>query len=240
MRNGHMYVSTASPSATFTADQVVVAAALNGQPYVLPSYSQTINLATTGAGGMDTGTAPASGYVALYAIYNPTTGTASILATNATSSAAPTIYAGGNMPSGYTASALISAWPANASKQFVPANQEDRSIKRVGVTAFSTTTQEASLTSFSVTNAVPPNAKTCSGTISLANSNASTGNTVNVASDSNGCGQSTFELYIATATGVGSTTLADIQFITPQTLYYSMSTNAGTLSFGLGISGYTF
>ncbi len=92
MRNAKMSVTAASASATFTADQVVVGTALNGLEYLLPSYSQTINLAITGAGGTDTGAAPVSRYVALYAIYKPSTGATSILATNATIAVAPTIF----------------------------------------------------------------------------------------------------------------------------------------------------
>ena len=79
MRNGKMSVTAASASATFTADEIIVGAALNGSAKRLSSYSQAINLATTGAGGMDTGSAPVSGFVSLYAIAKPD-GTTSILA----------------------------------------------------------------------------------------------------------------------------------------------------------------
>lgn len=43
MRNAQMSVTAVSAIATFTADQIVVATALNGLEYLLPSYSQTIN-----------------------------------------------------------------------------------------------------------------------------------------------------------------------------------------------------
>ncbi len=68
---------------------------------------------------MDSGTAPASGYVALYAIYNPTTGATALLAKNATAGLQAEVYAGGNMPAGYTASALIGVIPTNAGSQYV-------------------------------------------------------------------------------------------------------------------------
>ncbi|HDV7153904.1 TPA: phage tail protein, partial [Yersinia enterocolitica] len=110
-RNAKMSVTVASATATFTADQLTVTTGLNGQPYLLTSFSKTINLATTGAGGMDTGTVPANGFVALYAIYNPTTQISALLAVNASSVVAPEVYGGSNMPAGYAASALVSVLP---------------------------------------------------------------------------------------------------------------------------------
>lgn len=83
--NANMSVTTASVTAAFTADELIVGTALGGLQYRLGNFSKTINLATTGAGGMDTGTAPASGYIALYAIYNPTTAGCALLAVNSTS-----------------------------------------------------------------------------------------------------------------------------------------------------------
>jgi hypothetical protein len=60
-----MSVAAASATATLTADEIVVGAALGGQKYIIGAFSKAINLASTGAGGMDTGTAPVSGFVAL-------------------------------------------------------------------------------------------------------------------------------------------------------------------------------
>jgi hypothetical protein len=122
-RNLAMTGTAASASATLTADEIVVATALSGRTYRLASFGKTINLATTGAGGMDTGSAPASGFVAIYAIYNPTTQTAALLARTEGASAATSIYSGANMPAGYTASALVGVWPTNASSQFVAGYQ---------------------------------------------------------------------------------------------------------------------
>jgi hypothetical protein len=115
-----MSVTAASATATLTADEIIVETALGGVRYCLPSFSKTINLATTGAGGMDTGTAPVSGYVAIYAIYNPTTGTAALLATRMRRRAQqPNVYGGASMPAGYTASALLAVWPTTASSQLL-------------------------------------------------------------------------------------------------------------------------
>ena len=100
VRNLSGYLSAAATSVTVTADEVIVESALGGLRYCLASFNKTLNVTTTGAGGMDTGSAPASGYLAIYAIYNPTTGTSALLGVNATSSAVSNVYSGANMPSG--------------------------------------------------------------------------------------------------------------------------------------------
>jgi hypothetical protein len=128
VRNLSMSVTAASATATLTADEIIVETALAGIPFKLASFSKTINLATTGAGGMDTGTAPASGAVAIYAIYNPTTATSALLATNTTSSVAANVYGGANMPAGYTASALVSVWLTTPASLLQIGYQQDRHI----------------------------------------------------------------------------------------------------------------
>jgi hypothetical protein len=249
MRNAHMYVAAASTTATFTADQIVVAAALNGQPYALTSFNQTLNLATVGAGGMDVGTAPKPGYVAIYAIFNPAIAAAnpgvanagySILATNATASAAPTIYAGGNMPAGYTSSALISVWTTNSSGQLLPGNQYDRCIKFQGRVAINTTTQAASLTPVGISGTIPPNAKSIGGNIALLNTNGGTGNTASLSSDLVGTGLKTYDAYIASANGLTSWSFEDLQIITSQTVYYTTNTNSGAETLNVSVNSYTF
>jgi hypothetical protein len=164
-RNLVMSVAAASASATLTADEIIVDTALGGVRYCLSSFNKTINLAgTNGAGAMDTGSAPVSGHVALYAINNPATQTAALLATNATSAAQPNAYGGANMPSGYTASAFVSVWPTNGSGQFVVGYQADRDTSIAPVIVLSTSTFQASLTPLAAV--VPKNAKSISGTMS--------------------------------------------------------------------------
>jgi hypothetical protein len=116
--NLYMTVSAASATATVAADEIVVGTALGATTYRLANFSKTINLATTGINAMDTGTAPVSGWVAIYAIYNPTTSTSALLGVNSPNTFMPTIYGGANMPAGYTASALLTVVPTNASSQF--------------------------------------------------------------------------------------------------------------------------
>jgi hypothetical protein len=101
-------VATAGSTKSVTADEIIVETALGGVRFCLASFSGTGNLATTGLNGMDTGSAPTSGFVAEYAVYNPVTGANGLLYANATSAVAPNVYGGANPVSGYTHSALIS------------------------------------------------------------------------------------------------------------------------------------
>ncbi|NKD22590.1 hypothetical protein HEQ76_20705, partial [Enterobacter asburiae] len=80
--NALMSVTAPSATATFTADELIVETG-TGTQYRLNAFSQAINLGTVGAGGMDTGTAPASGYLAIYALFNPTTGARCLIGVNA-------------------------------------------------------------------------------------------------------------------------------------------------------------
>ncbi|EOU3148858.1 hypothetical protein AB8884_20020 [Yersinia enterocolitica] len=149
-RNAKMSVTAASSTATFTADELIVQTALGGLQYKLSSFNKTINLATTGAGGMDTGTVPANGFVALYAIYNPTTQISALLAVNASSVVAPEVYGGSNIPAGYTASALVSVLPTSAS-QLAPVIQQGRRVSIVGASILSGSGAPSSLAALAIT-----------------------------------------------------------------------------------------
>jgi len=224
-RNVRMYVSAASASATLTADEIIVETSLGGTRYCLGSFSQTIDLGTTGAGGMDTGSAPTSGYVAIYAAYNPTTGTRTLFATNATSSAQPSIYGGANAPSGYTATALVGVWPTNSSGQFVVGFIRERKFSFLSATAFSTSTQSASYTSFSVSSLIPPNAVRVQGMCSTQSSTGGVTVQGAIAADSNGTGG----IFYSNAASTAYIQFAfDLPLITAQTLY-----RAGTISSGI-------
>ncbi|WP_264840381.1 hypothetical protein [Burkholderia cenocepacia] len=220
VRNAAMNVSTASASATFTADEIVVETVLGGGFFRLANFNKTINLATTGAGGMDTGVAPASGYVALYAIYNPTTGASGLLAKNATSAVQPNVYGGANMPAGYTASALVSVWPTNGSGQLVVGYQNGRTFYAVGVAIFSTTTTVTSYTSLNISNTVPPNAIKFSGVTVAQATNPTSSIGSNFAASASGIGGQNCQAggYSGTGQTIGNFT---VPVITPQTIYYT-------------------
>jgi hypothetical protein len=236
-RNLAMSVTAASATATLTADEIIVETALGGVRYCLPSFSKTINLATTGAGGMDTGTAPVSGYVALYAIYNPTTGTAALLAQNA-STLKPNVYGGANMPAGYTASALLAVWPTNGSGQFVVGSQVDRRFVGANVSVYNLNAGVA-LSSLSLTSAVPANAKRCSGWLVGSNTNASASGIVNLYSNS--AGTVCNILYAMITVGASSTMsspFAGLELLTPQTCWFSVGAGTGTPGAQIVINSY--
>lgn len=236
VRNLAMNVSAASASATATADEIIVESALGGLRYCIPNFNKTINLATTGAGGMDTGTPPASGFVALYAIYSPATGASALLATNATSAVQPEVYGGANMPAGYAASALVSVVPTNASGQFVILNQQDRTVSMLGVAMFSTSTTAGTPTI--VNNlAVPLNARFCSGFMQPGASAA--GNiALSLYATSAGGGA---KILAQTISGSGSIAVPfeRLRIVTAQRAYYTGS-GSGTVTLGATVNQYEF
>jgi hypothetical protein len=238
MRNLSMSVTAASATATLTADEIIVETALGGFRYCLPSFSKTINLATTGAGGMDTGVAPVSGYVALYAIYNPTTQTAALLAQNA-STLKPNVYGGANMPAGYTASALVSVWPTNASAQLVIGYQLDRTAYTTSVTVLSTSVNQPTLTSLFIAAAVPPNAKTVTG-ISACNSTVASNGFLNVGASVSGITVQNMNFTIPGGAFGAQTCFNRVPLITPQTIFYQANVTAGTGTYGILINSYDF
>ncbi|MBW5877522.1 phage tail protein [Yersinia enterocolitica] len=234
-----MSVTAASATATFTADQLTVTTGLSGQPYLLTSFSKTINLATTGAGGMDTGTVPAAGFVALYAIYNPTTQVSALLAVNTTSVLAPEVYGGANMPSGYTASALVSVW-RTASSQFVIGYQVDRKLVLTSAIAINGNTQQASYTAIPLTAIVPVNAKTASGTRGVTSTTSGASIYNNVASSSSGLSPQPMSGATVVANMDFSSAFLDLPIVTTQTIYYAATASAGTMTMSVVVSGYTF
>lgn len=240
-RNAAMTVSAASASATLTADEIIVSTALGGQNYRLSSFSKTINLATTGAGGMDTGTVPAAGYVAIYAIYNPSTGASALLAVNASSSPAPEVYGGVNMPSGYTASALVAVW-RTASSILAAGAMVGRQVITPYALVGSTSSQITTLTLLSLSAVIPPNAKSISGFLSIGTQNSTNGVTA-IASSSSAFGQ--FQVSgNGTTAGVISITgapFSGMKLLVAQSVYWSSTVASGTFtSGGVYISGYEF
>lgn len=236
-RNLKMSVTTATASATLTADEIIVESALGGLRYCLANFNKTVNLATTGAGGMDTGTAPVSGYVALYAIYNPATQTSALLATNATSAAAPNVYGGTNMPSGYTASALVSVWPTNGSGQFVVGAQRNRRVSIGSPMVLNTNTGQSSYTSLSLSGAVPPNAISVIGIANVTTNTVGSFIYINIGSDSNGTGTQQIGSSVSVS-GNGIPGNFAVDLISQQTIYWKTSISSGTPNIQVNISAY--
>lgn len=239
-RNVKMSVTAASASATLTADEVVLKFALGAQSWLLQSFSKTINLATTGAGGMDTGAAPVNGFVAIYAIYNPSTATSALLAVNATAAAALEIYGGANMPSGYTASALLTVVPTNASSQFLPVIVIDRYVGGVIRVVLSTTSTQGSLTSLSIASdvltglpAAPKNTRQAYGYALLQSTT-----TTSVVSSFIGGSSTSIGQMVMSGIGISSSTFI-VPVITSQSIFYSSSNVSGTFNHTIVINGYS-
>ncbi|WP_233149047.1 hypothetical protein [Shimwellia pseudoproteus] len=233
-RNAAMRITAASSTATWTADELVVETAIGGTQYRLNNLSLSINLATTGAGGMDTGAAPASGFVAIYAIYNPTTKTTAALAVNVTSAKAPEVYGGSNMPAGYTASALIAVCGTNSSGQLLPGLLTDRTWMTPRTIVLNVTVQNSSWTSMTLAAMVPLNAKRVMGDLAGA---TNLGNiTMGGAGDStNAIGASWPTYYL-----IGQCPF-DVELSSPQTMYYLNTMASGsTISFQVFVKGYVF
>ncbi len=235
-RNAKMSITAASATATFTADELIVQTALGGLQYKLSSFNKTINLATTGAGGMDTGTVPATGYVALYAIYNPTSGASALLAVNATSVRAPEVYGGSNMPSGYTASALVSAWRV-ASSQFVIGFQRGRHISIPLTQLWSTATGTTTISGVSLVPAAPANAVSINAYLTLYQTTTSVGVELSLYSTVSGIGQLRAN---ASVSGATSASIANgvLEVVDSQALYFNMASTASG-SYAISATGYS-
>ncbi|MFU0931559.1 hypothetical protein ACM26E_12210 [Kluyvera cryocrescens] len=236
--NQKISLVSASASATFTADQVIVGESLSGKQYRLSSVNKTIHLTTTGAGGMDTGSAPASGWVAIYLIYNPNTDTSALLAQNTTAVVAPTIYGGANMPAGYTASALVSVWRTTSGSLFLNGYQRGRTFSIPRVDALNTSSNPGGYTPIHLGAAVPMNAIAVSG-YAFCNSGSGSGYAVlSVGADANGLGY--FQVYAGLTGSLGSDIYFENTLAEPQKLYYTLTwTTPAVSNATIGISGYT-
>lgn len=231
-------VAAASSVATVTADEVIVESALGGLRYCIPNFNKTINLANTGLGGMDVAaSAPASGFVAIYAGYNPATGASGMWGVNATSAKVGNIYNGSAAPFGFTATALVSVWPTDASKQFVVGLQREREIAIANTIVLSTAVAQASLVALTV-NAIPKNAVAVRGDFTMTSSVAGAG--LNSALSGSPWELGRFGSGInSSAAGTGITiSYPFLTLLFEQTLYYRVSISAGTLSYLLAIAAY--
>lgn len=234
-RNLKCSIPTASTTATFTGDELVLGTALNGQKYHISSLSKSITLTTTGAGGMDTGAAPVSGYVAVYALLNPTTGATALLGVDTTSAVAPEVYVGSNMPAGYTASALIAVIPTTSGRLFTVGYLDGRDFYFNGVSILSTTVQQASLTSLSISGVVPKNAKAVSGYASVNGFAAVSNNSWQIAGSASGVGAQAF----GTNNSGNLANFSKVPLISLQTLYYSCATTSTPMSAAFYLSMYS-
>lgn len=237
-RNVRMSITAASASGALSADQIYVSSSLSGQSYRLTSFNKTINLATTGAGGMDTGTAPVSGHVAIYAIYNPTTATSALLAVNATAVAQPEVYGGANMPAGYTASALVSVWGTTGSGLLTIGSQFERLISMQQAVVYNNGVTNVTVTPIGAT-ILPKNAKSVSGNLTVSASTAS-GLSLAVYSNSAGSGQQINNSSVA-AGGQNVCSFNRVLITTQQIIYMTCAIISGTgQNYVISLTSYEF
>ncbi|WP_247269388.1 MULTISPECIES: phage tail-collar fiber domain-containing protein [Pseudomonas] len=234
IRNARVSIPLAAPTATFTASEIVLGDG-NGKRLVISNFNQSLNLSASvkGLGAMDAGAAPVNGFVALYALYSPASKSTGIVAVNATATIAPKLLAG-VAPDGYTFSALLSILPTNASAQFAVAEQVDRQVF-YGAQVLSTTVSVSTLTGLSISAAVPLNAKSVSG--NFQGSVSANGYSMALAGSAAAIGLQTF---IVNFTGTGGGSFLDVPLLSPQTLFYRL-TSAGTFSaFAITTNSYRF
>jgi hypothetical protein len=237
MRNFASSVTAPGTTKPVTADEVIVESALGGLRYCLSNLNLTGNLATQ----MDTGSAPVSGFVAEYLIYNPAAAISAtnprLLYTNATSAVAPSVYGGSNMPAGYTVSGLTSVWPTNGSGQFVIGYQADRWISIVGVNAITITSAQATVTPFSIATIVPKNARSIAGFGACTNTANPGNNSLFLYSSAQQLGARQIGANLASTTGGIPTSISRMPLVVAQTLYYTANSN-NTFSANFEITDY--
>lgn len=226
LRNVKMALPAAAASATFTADQIVVGTSLGGSTYRLNNFNKTLNLASSGAGGMDVGAAPVSGFVSIYAIYNPTTQTSALLACNQTTSNGQ-VYTGANMPAGYTASALVSAWGTTAAGLLAAGLQINRKIN-VALALINSSSVNQANTSISIAAVVPIAAKEISGILQVGSSAASNC-TISLSGTAGNVGYQSLGASVGAGLVVQGA-YSGISIGTAQTIFFTANAAAGALS----------
>lgn len=212
----NLAVATASVStATITADKIVVTNS-SGRKAVLSTVSLTVNIASAGANGLDTGAEAASTWYYLWVIWNGAT-TAGLISASAT---APT------MPTGYTHKGLAGAVYNSSGSDFIGMNQRGRDVAIVEQAALAGGSATA-VTSFSLAAFIPPNVWTAR-LYSAVTALSTTIVTASVWADAAGLYRTQRLGYVSTTDAAQITfDIVTARLFVSQTLYYSV-TNANT------------
>jgi hypothetical protein len=227
-------LTSAGNSVAFTADYATVAAALGGASSTLANFSQTLNIANTGIGGMVGGAAGANAFVSIYAAGGPS-GTGIFGVATSTSTSSPTVAA--SPPAGYTQTALIGVWPTNATSQLVAGFVVDREFSYQSGVRVLTNGSATSATSISLSSTVPVVARAIEG-IFFGEETSS------VSSTSEACFGSTsavttsnLQIQVsASIVGGGVTLYGRLPLPVSQTVYYLVGHS--TMDASLTITGY--
>lgn len=232
--NARMYVDAEVTYSVFTADEVTVKAGSEGV-WLLSSFNKGIDLTTVGAGGMDIGPAPASSFISIYAIYNPTTQATALLACDQNVSRGRR-YTGANMPPGYTASGLVSAWRTTSDRRLAKGLQIDRQVN-VEMTNINTSTVNQSNTPLNISAIVPLAAREISGLMQCGSSVTSN---VNMALSGAVVPLGARNLGATVAGGtVVQGGFSGLSIGTPGVVYYTANAYSGALSSTAYLTSYT-
>jgi hypothetical protein len=234
MSSAKMSVTTTSPTPTFTADEVVVATALNGLQTLLTNFSETIDLGTTGIGGVVGPALTANGFAGLYAVWGPTVGTG-IIAVNG-NSRLPKTFAGA-LPAGFTSSALVGVWRLNADRRFARGHQRGRKFTFPVEVPVSTITATATPTSVSIAATVPPNAGEVAGI--LVSEGSVTGAILQLSVSADSIASGAKESAGIATVGVINVAPFSLVLATDQTMFYSATVSQGSLNINIRISEYS-
>ncbi|USL60053.1 phage tail protein [Pantoea ananatis] len=221
-----MSITAASATATITADEVIVSTGPGGNQYRVANVNKTINIGTAGLGGMNTGSAPNPGFVAIYLVYNPTTGDSALVAVNATSSKAPESFGVFSQFPAYTASALLSVWRCYSGTLAV-GEQFGRSIYTADLTLVALSGNVSSLTVLNISPYIPMNAKVWNGYGLINGTSSAVNNNFTISGTPGSVGI----VAIGTGNSGNLSSFADVPIPVPQTTYYLMQTS-GTFSNG--------
>ena len=219
------------------SEAVVLSSLPGGVATKLPANpSLTFNIATTGNGGLDTGSM-STGFVAVYLMYNPVSKGTCLYGTNVTGIAAPSQYSGTVQLAGYTSSGLVGIYAVSAANTLRTGNQVNRTINYPNTSAVLTNSSIATNVSLNIASQVPYSAITIRGYMNITSSLGGVC-AFSIANDAAGSG---FQQVYATASS-GSLAAEDnysLSVYTPSTIYYSQSIS-GTSTANLFITSYDF
>jgi len=225
--------SAGGNSFTLKFDEFLGKTAAGGTALLAVNGNLTVNLATTGADGLDAGALAANKLYRTYLLYKIADGTVHTLSTLDTNAAPSPV------PSGFTLLSVIAYCLTDGSGKILPFTQYDRQLwYQTPVNVASGFTYAATLTSMSIAAAVPAAGRTAK---CLAGFVGNTGGEILVSGDSVGAGAAGLSLpNIAAPTffgfnGFGS---AEVPMITPQTIF--IADNGGVGGGRISIGGFTF
>lgn len=232
--------SGSTKTASWTIKEIVAGTSA-GFSFKGTNLSLNFNGATTGAGGMDTGSVPTSADLNIYAIFNPTT--------NAWNTLGCTTYyglnyTGAHMPSGYTASILLWCGKTDSSANIIQFVQVGYTVTIPEVTALTLAGGGSiPVTALNIATWIPQAATFVSGSVDAIVQDGSADAFITLCSDSGGLlGRQGLGISVTPVqfqSQHGSFTALPLP--TPQTLFYSaVVTPDSTSQVTLLLSSYRF